>query len=270
MVEPRHKSQHEDQLMDIEVTREAGVATVRLNRPDKLNALSNEMYHDLAETFTALGADEDARCVVLTGAGRAFCAGGDVTSMASYDVVSGRRRSKGHNRMVLALHNLEKPVIAAIRGPAAGIGASLALACDLIIAAENAYLLMAFKNIGIPPDGGAVYFLTQHLGIARAKELVYSARRLPAQEARDMGIVMKVVPDGELEAEVHAFAAELATSATYALGLAKRMFHSMYTPSLEQLLELENLAIAGARLTHDHQEGIAAFREKRKPKFSGS
>jgi 2-(1,2-epoxy-1,2-dihydrophenyl)acetyl-CoA isomerase len=171
--------------------------------------------------------------------------------------------------MVLALHNLEKPVIAAIRGPAAGIGASLALACDLIIASENAYLLMAFKNIGIPPDGGAVYFLTQHLGIARAKELVYSARKLPAQEARDMGIVMKVVPDGELEAEAHALAAELATSATYALGLAKRMFHSMYTPSLEQLLELENLAIAGARLTHDHQEGIAAFREKRKPKFSG-
>jgi len=258
-------------MSTVEITRpRAGVALVTLNRPSALNAMNAALIADLHAALASIRDDRTCRVVVLTGAGRAFCAGGDVTSMASYDVVSGRRRSKGHNRMVLALHNLEKPVIAAIRGPAAGIGASLALACDLIIAAENAYLLMAFKNIGIPPDGGAVYFLTQHLGIARAKELVYSARRLPAQEARDMGIVMKVVPDGELEAEVHAFAAELATSATYALGLAKRMFHSMYTPSLEQLLELENLAIAGARLTHDHQEGIAAFREKRKPKFSGS
>ena len=255
--------------MDIEITRESGVATVRLNRPDKLNALSNEMYRELAETFAALGVDDAVRAVVLTGSGRAFCAGGDVTSMGNYDVVAGRRRSKGHSRMILALHHLEKPVIASIRGPAAGIGASLALASDLVIASENAYLLMAFKNIGIPPDGGAIYFLTQHLGLARAKELVYSARKLPAQEARDMGLVMKVVPDDALEAEAQALAADLASSATYALGLAKRMFHSMYTPTLEQLLELENLAIAGARLTHDHQEGIAAFREKRKARFEG-
>ena len=255
--------------MSVELLRETGIATVTLNRPEKLNALSNEMYHELADTFAALGADDDVRCVVLTGAGRAFCAGGDVTSMGGYDVVAGRKRSKGHARMILALHNLEKPVIAAIRGPAAGIGASLALAADLIVASETAFLLMAFKNVGIPPDGGAVFFLTQHLGIARAKELVYSARKLPAREAAEMGLVMKVVPDGELEAATQALAAELATSATYALMLGKRMFQSMYTPTLEQLLEIENLAIAGARLTDDHKEGIAAFREKRKPKFTG-
>ena len=256
--------------MSVELTREAGVATVTLNRPEKLNALSNEMYHELAETFTRLGADDDVRCVVLTGAGRAFCAGGDVTSMGGYDVVAGRKRSKGHAGMILALHNLEKPVIAAVRGPAAGIGASLALAADLIVASETAFLLMAFKNVGIPPDGGAVFFLTQHLGLARAKELVYSARKLPAREAAEMGIVMKVVPDDELESAVQTLAAELASSATYALMLGKRMFQSMYTPTLEQLLELENLAIAGARLTNDHKEGIAAFREKRKPKFTGN
>ena len=115
-----------------------------------------------------------------------------------------------------------------------------------------------------------MFFLTQHLGIARAKELVYSARKLSAREAAEMGLVMKVVPDGELEAATHALAVELATSATYALMLGKRMFQSMYTPTLEQLLEIENLAIAGARLTHDHKEGIAAFREKRKPKFTGT
>ena len=255
--------------MSIQVTTQDGIATVLLNRPDKLNALSGEMYHELAEHFTALGREDAVRAVVLTGAGRAFCAGGDVTSMGNYDIGAGRKRSQGHHRMVLNLHNLEKPVIAAIRGPAAGIGASLALASDLIIASETAYLLMAFKNVGIPPDGGAVFFLTQHLGIARAKELVYTARRLPAKEAQEMGIVMKVVPDADLESEAQALARELATSATYALTLAKKMFQSMYTPTLEQLLEMENLAVCGARLSHDHQEGIAAFKEKRKPKFEG-
>lgn len=255
--------------MSVQLTRENGIAIVTLNRPDKLNALSAEMYHELAEQFSALGNDDETRAVILTGAGRAFCAGGDVGSMGSYDVVAGRKRSRGHHRMILALHHLEKPVIAAVRGPAAGIGASLALASDLIIASENAYLLMAFKNVGIPPDGGAVFFLTQYLGIARAKELVYTARRLPAQEAKELGIVMKVVPDDRLESEAKALAREIAGSATYALVLAKRMFQSMYIPTLEQLLEMEILAVTGARLTHDHKEGVQAFREKRPPRFQG-
>jgi 2-(1,2-epoxy-1,2-dihydrophenyl)acetyl-CoA isomerase len=255
--------------MDIQITRDNGIATVLLNRPDKLNALSGEMYHELADCFEQLGADDAVRAVVLTGSGRAFCAGGDVSSMGNYDVVSGRKRSRGHHRTIINLHNLEKPVIAAVRGPAAGIGASLALASDLIIASDTAYLLMAFKNVGIPPDGGAVFFLTQYVGVARAKELVYTARKLPAQEAREMGIVMKVVPDDKLESEAQALARELASSATYSLTLAKKMFQSMYTPTLEQLLEMEILAVCGARLTHDHKEGIAAFKEKRKPRFTG-
>ena len=255
--------------MNINVTRENGVATVTLNRPDKLNALSGEMYHELADTFAALGTDDAARCVIVTGAGRAFCAGGDIGSMGGYDIVAGRQRSQSHQRMIKSLHNLEKPVIAAVRGPAAGVGASIALACDLIVASETAYLLMAFKNVGIPPDGGAVYFLTQYVGIARAKELVYSARKLPAAEAREMGIVTKVVPDGQLEAETRALARDIAGSATYALTLAKKMFQAMYVPTLEMLLEMELLAVCGARLTHDHQEGVEAFKQKRPPRFSG-
>jgi len=183
--------------------------------------------------------------------------------------VSGRARSQRRHRAVLALYNLEKPLIAAVRGPVYGIGNSLALACDLVIASETAKFSMAFKKVGIVPDGGAIFFLTQYLGIARAKDLVYTARAVPAGEALELGLVVRVVPDEKLEAEARALAQELAESATYALALSKKMFQSMYVPTLEQLLEMETLASGLARMTHDHQEGVAAFKEKRPPKFQG-
>jgi len=255
--------------MEVRLDREGAVATLTLDRPDKLNAMADPMWDALHGHLETIAADEGIRAVILTGAGRAFCSGGDVTGMAQSDIVSGRARSQRRHRTVLALYNLEKPVIAAVRGAVYGIGNALALACDLIVASETAKFSMAFKKVGLVPDGGAIFFLTQNLGIARAKDLVYTARAVPAAEALGLGLVARVVADDRLETEARALAAEMAESATYALALAKKMFHSMYVPTLEQLMELETLASGAVRLTHDHKEGVDAFKEKRPPKFLG-
>jgi 2-(1,2-epoxy-1,2-dihydrophenyl)acetyl-CoA isomerase len=255
--------------MNVRFEKEGSIAILTLDRPDPLNAMADPMWDALYEHLIAIAADDGVRAVILTGAGRAFCSGGDVTGMAKSDVVSGRARSQRRHRTVLALYNLEKPVIAAVRGAVYGIGNALALACDLVVASDSAKFSMAFKKVGLVPDGGAIFFLTQYLGIARAKELVYTARVVPASEALELGLVVRVVPDGKLESEARALAAELAESATYALALAKKMFHSMYVPTLEQLMEMETLASGAVRLTHDHKEGVDAFKEKRPPKFLG-
>jgi 2-(1,2-epoxy-1,2-dihydrophenyl)acetyl-CoA isomerase len=255
--------------VNVRFEKEGPIAVLTLDRPDRLNAMADPMWDALHDHLVAIAADDDVRAVVLTGAGRAFCSGGDVTGMAKSDIVSGRARSQRRHRTIRALNSLEKPVIAAVRGPVYGIGNALALACDLIIASDTAKFSMAFKKVGIVPDGGAIFFLTQHLGIARAKDLVYTARVVPAAEARELGLVTRVVPDERLDAEARALAKEMAESATYALALAKKMFQSMYVPTLEQLMEMETLASGAARLTHDHKEGVDAFKEKRPPKFLG-
>jgi 2-(1,2-epoxy-1,2-dihydrophenyl)acetyl-CoA isomerase len=255
--------------MNVKLQTTDRVATVTLDRPEKMNALSEEMYVELTRVFAELQTDDNVRAVIVTGAGKAFCSGSDVGGMHNVDMISARERMKRRHRMIQNLVNLEKPVIAAVNGACVGIGFSVALACDLIIAGESARFSQIFKKIGLVPDGGSIFFLVQHLGIARAKELVYTARMLPAPEAHEWGFVTKVVPDAQLLAETETFARELADSATYALGLAKKMFQSMYTPSLEALLETEIMSSTIARLTEDHREGIAAFAEKRKPSFKG-
>ena len=256
--------------MSIELEKHGGVATVALNRPEKLNALTDEMHVRLIDVFGELAADDAVRSVVLIGKGRAFCSGSDVGGMLKADLAENRKRmQQRHHRMIQAIAYLEKPVIAAVRGPVAGIGFSIALACDLIIASETARFSQVFRNIGLVPDGGSIFFLTQYLGIARAKELVFTARTLPAAEAHQWGLVTRVTPDAELEAAALALAGDLAGSATFALGLAKQMFRSMCVPTLEMLLETENLSQSIAKLTHDHREGVTAFRDKRKAKFTG-
>ena len=248
---------------------DGGIAVVTLNRPDKLNALTDEMYNRITGLFTVFQADDQVRAVIITGAGRAFCSGSDVTTMVNAGVVAGRSRMQTRHAMINAIANLEKPVIAAVRGATVGIGFSIAMACDLIIASDNAKFSQIFKKIGLVPDGGSIYFLTQRIGIARAKDLVYTARMLPAEEAREWGLINRVVPDAELESAALALAQELAGSATFALALAKKMFQAMYVPTLETHLEQENLCQGTAKLTEDHLEGVAAFKEKRTPKFTG-
>ena len=256
--------------MHIELLREGPLATVRLNRPDALNALSEPMKDELGALFAELARDASVRAVVLCAAGRAFCASGDVTTMGDFTVVSAQDRLKRAHRMIINLAAIEKPVIAAVQGAVAGIGWSMAMACDQIIATENAYFSQVFKNVGLAPDGGAIYFLTQNLGVLRAKELVLSGRRVGAREALELGLVSRVVPDGEQEQQAKALAEELAHGPTMAFGFGKKLFKQTITPTLETFLDAEAWAQGNALLTDDHREGVRAFLEKRKPVFKGN
>ena len=246
------------------------VAVVTLDRPDKLNALTVEMREALGTYFEQAGRDPDVRAVLLQSSGKAFCASGDVSKMGDFTAASGRDLLKLAQRMVRNLANIEKPVVCAVRGAVAGIGWSMALACDMIIASETARFSQVFRHVGLVPDGGAVYFLTQHLGVLRAKELVYSGRRVEAAEALSLSLVNAVVPDGELDQRAWEEVVALASGPTFALGIAKKMFKLMYQPSLETLLDAEAWAQGVSLLSDDHKEGVRAFFDKRKPDFKGS
>jgi len=252
----------------IAFAREGAVARVTLNRPERLNALTDAMRDRVSALFTELGQDDSVRSVILDAAGRGFCASGDVSNMGKFTAVSGRHRLKSAHRMILAIANIEKPVVAAVRGPVAGIGWSMALACDVIVASETAVFSQVFRNVGLVPDGGAIYFLRQVLGVLKAKELVYTARKVPAAEASELGLVTRLVADGELEATATALADDLARGPGFAFAIAKKMFKAMNTPTLETCLDAEAWAQGLALLTEDHGEGARAFLEKRKPDFN--
>jgi 2-(1,2-epoxy-1,2-dihydrophenyl)acetyl-CoA isomerase len=258
--------------MSVDLTVDGAVATIVLNRPEKLNALTVEMRDRLSEMLVRLRFDDAVSAIVVTGAGRAFCSGADVDRMAgpAQDLRTGRQRLRhGAHGFIRALHAIEKPVIAAVRGPAVGIGWSLVLACDIVVAARSARFSQIFRRIGLAPDGGAIWFLTRRIGMAKAKELVFSARFVEAEEALALGLVNHLVEDDELAAKAAALAADLAAAPTFALGLAKKLFHAAVGPSLDDYLEIESLVQPQLHHTRDNAEGIAAFREKRPPKFVG-
>lgn len=255
--------------MSIDIQRRGAVAVVTIDNPAKKNALTPDMRKSLLAAFLGFVDEDEVRAVVLTGAGDAFCSGADVGAMGSRDLAGARVRMKTLHAMVRAVHGLDKPVIAAVRGAAVGAGWSLALACDLVIASETAKFAQVFKRIGLAPDGGAIWFLARQIGFSRAKELVYSARTLLALEALALGLVHRVVADDRLLQEALDLAHDYADGPTLALGMAKQMFAACVLPSLDQFLEMEILVGPQLTQTRDHAEGSAAFKEKRKPAFTG-
>lgn len=252
----------------VRVERADGVATIVLDRPDSLNALNAAMRKELLAAFKAIARDDEVRAVVLTGAGRGFCAGADLRG-GSGEREFRRVLTAEYNPLVRAIRDLPKPVIAAVNGVAAGAGMSLALACDLIYAADDARFVLAFGRIGLVPDSGATRTLVRALGRHRAAHLVFSGEPLSAAEARDAGLVAEVVPAAELRARAAEVAAGLAAAPTRAIGLAKRLVNRAEDSTLDESMADEAALQAVAGRTEDHAEGVAAFAEKREPRFVG-
>lgn len=255
-------------MAEVETTREGSVLTITLNRPDKLNAFDSAAHEAFAGALKEAG-DPEVRAVVLTGAGRGFCVGQDLGELRNGDRdVSALLRTRW-NRHALGLRGLEKPVLAAVNGAAAGAGVSLACACDIRLAASGAAFVPAFVNVGLVPDTGGSWLLPRLLGPARAFEWMSSGRRLAADEALAWGLVSEVVEGDGVVARAQERAAELAALPTKAIAMTKRLLERAASSRLEDQLELEAQLQLAATRTDDFAEGVAAFLEKREPRFSG-
>jgi 2-(1,2-epoxy-1,2-dihydrophenyl)acetyl-CoA isomerase len=256
-------------MREVETSRDGGVLTITLNRPDVLNAFDASMHQALGEAL-AEAEDASVRAVVLTGAGRGFCVGQDLTEFREgAEDIGARLRGKYHPN-ILAIRALEKPVIAAVNGAAAGAGLSFAAACDIRIASDAASFVPAFINIGLVPDSGGTYFIAELLGYARAFEWMTSGRKLSAAEALEWGLVSEVVEASGLAARAAELAAQYAALPTRGVGMTKRLFSEAARNRLQDQLELEAELQTAATGTNDFREGVTAFLEKRKPEFSGS
>lgn len=246
-----------------------GVGLITLNRPDALNATNDQLYRELSTLLREIADNAEVGCVVLTGAGRGFCAGADVKSM-NPDMQPLARRKRHRwilHDVLLPLFNLEKPVIAAVNGPAVGAGFNLALAADIIIASEAAVFSQIFTRLALVPDLGGMYLLTRVVGLNRAKELCFTARKLSASEAHGLGIVNRVVPADELLKEAMSLARQIAAGPATSLAMIKTLLNKASTATLDQMLEYESFAQTIAYITPEHREGVLAFREKREPRF---
>ena len=248
---------------------ENGVASITLNRPDVYNALNDEITFELQDAFKTVAKDEAVRVVVLTGEGKAFCSGQDLKAS------QGQKRSfldslhKRYNPIVRAMRNLPKPIIGRLNGVAAGAGCSIALACDLIIASDEATLIEVFINIGLVPDSGSSWFLPRLVGPAKAFELASMGTKVKAKEAEAMGFITKAVPADQLDKAVADYTTYYAQAPTKAIGLIKKMLNKAANSSLDEMLDYEAYCQEIAGNSEDYKEGVNAFLEKRKPSFKG-
>jgi len=253
------------------ISTEAGVMTVTLNRPDKLNAFVAEMHGLLREAMTRAETDASIRAVLLTGAGRAFCAGQDLSErdMSDPNLDLGGGLDANYNPFIRRMRALQKPIVCAVNGIAAGAGANLALACDIVLAARSACFLQAFAKIALVPDCGGTYWLPRLAGTARAMGMAMLAERVSAEDAERWGLIWKCVDDDKLMDEAKKLAHSLAAGPTHTYGTIKKAIHASATNTLDQQLDLERDLQREVGRHTDYREGVAAFLEKRKPNFTG-
>lgn len=256
----------------IEYTVARGVACLTLNRPDSLNSFTAAMHGEVAEVLKAAAEDRAIRAVVITGAGRGFCAGQDLHDR---NVAPGERVDLGesvdqfYNPLIRRITGMEKPVICAVNGVAAGAGANLALACDLVFAAESAKFVESFAMLGLIPDSGGSWHLPRMIGMARAKGMAMLMPKVTAQQAKEWGLIWEVVEDAKLMDTVMALAEHLATQPTRGFAYTKQAFSASMTNTLDEQLELEKTLMSTAGFTDDYAEGVKAFLEKRQPEYKG-
>jgi len=251
---------------------EQGVATVTLNRPDVLNSCNRPMVRELVDAFERAAADDAVHAVLLTGAGRAFCAGQDLAEAVPPDGSAMPDIGdivEGYNALVLAIRAIEKPVVCAVNGVAAGAGANIALACDIVIAAKSAKFIESFANIGLIPDSGGTWHLARHVGQARALGMALTGEPISAEKAEAWGLIWKCVDDGALAAEADALVERFAAGPTQGLAATKRAIRGAWMKPLDEELDNERDLMRELGRSADYQEGVAAFMEKRKPAFTG-
>jgi 2-(1,2-epoxy-1,2-dihydrophenyl)acetyl-CoA isomerase len=260
-------------MAPILVSREAGVLSLTLNRPDKLNAFNPEMHQLLRDALEEARDEAAVRAVLLTGSGRGFCAGQDLSernvSADAAPIDLSVSLGSNYNPLVRRLRALPKPVVCAVNGVAAGAGANIALACDIVLAARSASFVQSFSRLGLVPDSGGTYFLPRLVGSARAMGLALLAERLPAEEAERWGLIWKAVDDARLMEEARDIARVLAAGPTKGYGLIKKALQASAGNSLDAQLDLERDLQREAGLSEDYREGVAAFMQKRKPQYKG-
>ena len=259
-------------MKSIELRIENQIAFISLNRPDVFNSFNREMAFLMQDTLDICGNDNNVRAIVITGNGKAFCAGQDIGEITNPELNPGFRKilDDHYNPIIKKIRNIEKPIIAAVNGVAAGAGANIALACDIVLASENASFIQAFSKIGLIPDSAGTFFLPRLIGIQKATALMMLGDKVSAQEAVELGMIFKCFPDDSFNDEVLKMATTLANMPTKALGLIKKLMNQSITNNLEQQLQLESDLQIEASSTNDYNEGVTAFVEKRKPVFKGN